>query len=289
MAASSDKLNADLPPFFAQIPPQIMPLLPPALSVLSFPIITSLSQLIQYKILRVTTANTIPSLIPSLIPSRPPFPSLPSRAVNIVTVCAAASIGHTIHARSLNYLYPSSSRPSKHDINSSLSHYARISLTTLFLFTLTAPSLLSLSPSSYFTPGAFARVSLPATLDYATPSMRARLNTIYRGAGCHTCGTLPSRLTPKSETLAMFNADHIPPISLVNYYNSKWYNRLLQKIPLANLGIMKQVFYPQCKACSSVQGASLMGNSLKSFAHGSTFKIGDAGVNGKLHLTKLRL
>jgi hypothetical protein len=156
-----------------------------------------------------------------------------------------------------------------------------VSLLTLLTFSLLSPSLRVLSPSSFFSPGAFAARSLPATMGYATPAARGSLNEIYRLHGCHTCGFRPSPLSSRLATLQQFNADHIPPLSLVKWYNNRWYNKLVRRT-------IAQRFYPQCKGCSSVQGAALARNSMGSILSGSGFQVLAPGKFGKLHVHRLR-
>ena len=84
------------------------------------------------------------------------------------------------------------------------------------------------APSSLVRPGAFAGKSLPATQNYADTNTRERLQLIGRASGCHTCGV----------RRAAFVGDHMPPLSL------------------ARPGQAFR-FYPQCAACSSLQGGSL--------------------------------
>ena len=280
-SSTPSNLRKSLPPPLSYLPPSTLSLLPPLLSALSFPLTTILSQLLQRSPLlgSLTTADTFPPLLPR----RGGLPRLPAAAVNLATVAIAGCVGWSIHSKATNYLYPSTFPSSSSSTSTStLSHHFRISLLTILTFSLLSPSLLSLSPSSYFAPGAFARLSLPATMDYATPAARSKLDGIYRSFGCHTCGVKPTAAARNfGSTLSMFNADHIPPISLVNYYNNRWYNRLVGRK-------IAQVFYPQCKACSGVQGASLAGNSLKAFKNGASFKVGAQGVKGKLHLARLR-
>jgi hypothetical protein len=275
----------------AALPPGVLQYLPPLAGSLSFPAITILSQLLQHSRLlaSVTTADTFPPLLPGSVNRSiggfPLVPRIPSSAINTLTVGIAGCVGWGVHASVHAALYPPAPFSSRKrlDTQQSLSHYARISVVTLLTFAILSPSFRALSPSSYFAPGAFASKSLPASLDYATPAARWKLNSIFRSTGCHTCGYRPNPLSFKTSSLQGFNADHIPPISLVNYYNGKWYNKLLRRT-------ISQRFYPQCKSCSSVQGASLIGNSAKMMSkRGADFRVLGEGLYGKLHLSKMRL
>jgi hypothetical protein len=70
----------------------------------------------------------------------------------------------------------------------------------------------SISPSSYTSPGSFARQCIPAkSTAYATPNERDAIQKIGKKYGCHTCGTRK----PFSGTTDGFVADHIPPNAVV--------------------------------------------------------------------------
>jgi hypothetical protein len=70
----------------------------------------------------------------------------------------------------------------------------------------------SISPSSYTSPGSFARQCIPAkSTAYATPKERDAVRKIGKEYGCHTCGTRK----PFKRMTDGFVADHIPPNAVV--------------------------------------------------------------------------
>ncbi|XP_028405126.1 uncharacterized protein LOC114527625 [Dendronephthya gigantea] len=101
---------------------------------------------------------------------------------------------------------------------------------SLVIFNLLGGKLRQVVPSHLFHPGAFARVSVPASgKSYAKSSAKRKIYLLGRRYGCHSCGKRSHK---------KFIADHIPPNKLVKFYQS-------------------QVFYPQCKTCSQKQGGVL--------------------------------
>jgi len=87
--------------------------------------------------------------------------------------------------------------------------------------------LRAVCPSNLMSPGAFARVSIPARrFIHATPKEKGLNNTAGDRFGCHSCG--------RKEAKGRYVADHQPPSKLA--------------------GTRPQVFLPHCFKCSSLQG-----------------------------------
>jgi hypothetical protein len=124
----------------------------------------------------------------------------------------------------------------------------------------------AIAPSSYTHLGSFARVrvgSIPATDRYATSVQRSTIESIGKKYGCHTCGTRmrkfilapllqssKSKISSEMISTARFVSDHMPPKSVAEQINSRWYNRIF--------GIkVNYRFFPQCITCSSTQGSIL--------------------------------
>ena len=103
----------------------------------------------------------------------------------------------------------------------------------------------AVAPSSYTHLGSFARFSLPATENYATPSQRMALERLGRWVGCHTCGSrMLFRKAPR------FHGDHMPPKVVAQQMNRRWFRKIM--------GTQVQFrFYPQCVECSNLQGSIL--------------------------------
>lgn len=123
----------------------------------------------------------------------------------------------------------------------------------LLAFHLLGGRFWAIAPSSYTTPGSFARQSLPATKDYISPNQRPLLYAIGKRYGCHTCGT---RVPP-------FIGDHMPPLSIAEKWNTSWYRKL---------GIWPKIryrFYPHCAKCSQNQSTVLRiaGKKVQSALH----------------------
>jgi hypothetical protein len=99
----------------------------------------------------------------------------------------------------------------------------------------------ALSPSSLAAEGAFAwaAASLPAGEGYASTPQREALQRFGRLAGCHSCGT---------RFAAQYVGDHVPPLSVASRRP-----RLLSAV----LGRPAFRFYPQCRACSAQQAATM--------------------------------
>lgn len=109
----------------------------------------------------------------------------------------------------------------------------------------------AIAPSSYTHLGSFARASLPATENYASPVQRAKLERLGRLWGCHTCGS--RRLFSfKSNSAARFVGDHMPPKAVAEQMNKSWSRWLLRRGRPVSFR-----FYPQCVSCSSKQGSIL--------------------------------
>jgi hypothetical protein len=121
----------------------------------------------------------------------------------------------------------------------------------------------AISPSSYTHLGSFARPrlgSLPATENYASTAQREVIQKLGKRFGCHTCGTrgrmggvpVIGRLFKASSACKTveFVGDHMPPKSVADQLNQRFYRRLL------NMKVSFR-FYPQCTVCSDRQGSLL--------------------------------
>ena len=136
-------------------------------------------------------------------------------------------------------------------------HAVRVAALALIAFKVLGGRFWSIPPSSYTNLGSFARVShsIPAKMDYATSAQRKVIETVGRRWGCHTCGSRMVFAWAKpsvngATSMVKFHADHMPPRSVADAMNSRWWRRLLRIQ-------MKQRFYPQCVSCSNVQGKIL--------------------------------
>jgi len=125
-------------------------------------------------------------------------------------------------------------------------HTLRICCVGLVAFKLLGGRYWAIAPSTYTHVGSFARVSLPATEQYATTTQRATIERLGRAAGCHTCG---SRRLYRSGSF-QFVGDHQPPKAVAEQMNARWMRRLFgRKVAFR--------FFPQCVDCSSIQGSLL--------------------------------
>ena len=115
----------------------------------------------------------------------------------------------------------------------------------LVAFQLLGGRFWAISPSSYTSIGSFARRGIPATDKYASSAQKVTLQQLGRRFGCHTCG---SKISP-------FVGDHMPPKSVAQEWNARWYNSLLNRK-------VSFKFYPQCTKCSNKQG-SLLSTAMK--------------------------
>jgi len=123
---------------------------------------------------RVIILTTQLPLVASLLTARP------------CPVCCAGYLTHHVHHTYVSP-YPNRSPPTP---CKRASHTLRVSLLTCGVFLLLGGTFQSTSPSSLFSPGAYARVSIPApSAAYATAKEKGMLKEIYRKHGCHTCGT----------------------------------------------------------------------------------------------------
>ncbi|KAF0699314.1 Aste57867_10104 [Aphanomyces stellatus] len=131
--------------------------------------------------------------------------------------------------------------------------------TGLLLFRLLGGRFRALAPSDFRHPGAFghAKISLPATLEYADGNARAVIQSFGRLYGCHTCGI--------RSAAAKFHADHQPPVMVAKAENERFWAKYIT-------GPIVQRYYPQCGGCSNIQGAQVKKNAKKL----------------KLHLTSVR-
>ncbi|OQR96825.1 hypothetical protein THRCLA_21978 [Thraustotheca clavata] len=130
----------------------------------------------------------------------------------------------------------------------------------LLLFRLLGGRFRSLAPSDFRHPGAFAyaKRSLPATIEYADVNARAVIQSFGRLYGCHTCGTKTSK----------YHADHMPPVLVAKAENTrllaKIFGHLTQngRLNLQDFFIHVHCrYYPQCEACSNTQGALVKKNA----------------------------
>ena len=95
----------------------------------------------------------------------------------------------------------------------------------------------SVLPSHILKPGAFGYEWIPAKgAQYATSWEKDWIQQLGKRYGCHTCG--------RRRGVAKFSADHQPPSKLV---------------PNGDPGVQK--FYPQCEACSGLQGGVISNGS----------------------------
>lgn len=88
-------------------------------------------------------------------------------------------------------------------------------------------------PSNLLQPGSFAQRAIPVNSAlHASDGQKKIIQELGKQYGCHTCGR---------KRVAQFVADHQPPTKLNQSSNT------------ASL----QWYYPQCRSCSSLQGAAL--------------------------------
>ena len=131
--------------------------------------------------------------------------------------------------------------------NNPFLHTIRVCVVGLLCFKLLGGRYWSVAPSSYTHVGSYARGSIVATDQYATPVQRLAVQRLGRRFGCHTCGRKPLPFLPSKIT---FIGDHQPPKSVAYQLNQQWFRRLLgRKIPFR--------FYPHCVTCSNKQGGIL--------------------------------
>ena len=111
----------------------------------------------------------------------------------------------------------------------------------------------SVLPSHILKPGAFGYEWIPAKgAQYATTWEKDWIQQLGKRYGCHTCG--------RRKGVIKFSADHQPPSKL---------------IPNVDPGVQK--FYPQCDACSGLQGGVISNgawdrNSMAIIAHPSSLR-----------------
>lgn len=102
------------------------------------------------------------------------------------------------------------------------SHYTRITLLGLLTYRVLLNSrFMSVAPSSFTNLGAFAKKGIPATLEYATGKERRTIQMLGKDFGCHTCGV---------KGRVKFNADHMPPLSIVKRENMKFLRKVSEPI-----------------------------------------------------------
>lgn len=210
----------------------------------------AVSTFLQQQLLRISTGTPAP--LPSII--------------GMATVCAASVISHQAalgvadarHANAPLDQYPRYLRPRFQPLQQQQDvltigpvqipmHTIRICCLGLLTFKCLGGRFWAIAPSSYTDVGSFARVSLPATSNYATASERAALERMGRRWGCHTCG---SRMLFTTQRGARFVGDHMPPKSVAEQMNHVWWRRLFRiQVPFR--------FYAQCINCSNKQGSIL--------------------------------
>ncbi|GMH56130.1 hypothetical protein TrLO_g7693 [Triparma laevis f. longispina] len=235
-------------------PPNLLPLF---YSTLTFPAVLQISQLLQ-STLQISTSDRLPPLgLPRKMTSGPltPFNRLSNLIRPSCTVIGCLTIITAGLASS--YVYDTmSAHPTSGNTLTNRDYYAHIvrtCLLTSLIFRGLGGRLVSTSPSSLIARGAFYRKGIPATMEYATTAEKIKLSKIFRAYGCHTCGYRPG-VMPLTSPLK-FHADHVPPLSVVKYLNSKGWRGLINKK-------ISQVFAPQCTNCSKQQGGALS-NRLK--------------------------
>ncbi|EJK60234.1 hypothetical protein THAOC_19455 [Thalassiosira oceanica] len=139
------------------------------------------------------------------------------------------------------------SRGERRERNQAWMHAARVCVLGLLTYKMVLRSnFFSISTSSYTHKGSFARVGIPATMNYASPSQRIQIEKLGRRWGCHTCGSrmIFSKLSTK------FHGDHIPPVSVAKQMSQQTWRKFLGLT-------VPQKFYPQCVNCSGKQGSLL--------------------------------
>jgi hypothetical protein len=130
--------------------------------------------------------------------------------------------------------------------NNQYMHTIRICIVGLVCFKVLGGRFWSIAPSSYTHIGSYARGSIAATDQYATPLQRKAIERLGRIYGCHTCGSKPFF----HSAVVNFIGDHQPPKAVSYQMNQRWFRRILGwKVPFR--------FYPQCAPCSSKQGGIL--------------------------------
>lgn len=121
--------------------------------------------------------------------------------------------------------------------------------TSVSVFVLLRGKFSSVLPSDVLTPGAFGKVNLPASENYATTSKRLQLQVIGKKNGCHSCGS--------RHIQGEFIADHQPPLAIVKRKTSKTKHLLYRILKFfrkkTKYHPVQQKFYPQCNSCSNVQ------------------------------------
>lgn len=155
------------------------------------------------------------------------------------------------------------------------------------MFKLLGGRFWSVAPSSFTAPGSFALITpgvgciSAKSSSYATAAEKVSLRRMGQKFGCHTCGTR----RPFYKMGGVFIADHIPPNAVVEQWTRNqrmdWFRSFLRKLKLAPQLRIQQYFFPQCKACSGIQGGLLsagvssnarrlrfVGGGKKSYFHG---------------------
>jgi hypothetical protein len=212
-----------------------------------------------------------------------PIPSL----AGVVSVCAAACISHKValfveesqsrRRRPIRSWGQFMSAWPKDTSNTvvTVGHFRvttqmiRVCMVGMLTFRVLGGRFWAVAPSSYTHLGSYARGSLPATANYATPFQRGKIERMGRIFGCHTCGS--RRLWQRIDT-HQFVGDHMPPKSVADQMNRAVWRRMTgRKVSFR--------FYPQCVVCSSKQG-SLLSAATQRMNNNSALRIKLANVGG---------
>jgi len=115
-------------------------------------------------------------------------------------------------------------------------------------------------PSSIISTGVYARRGggVPATSEVATQAQRKWIQRMGRLHGCHHCGYRP---LVNFSGRVKYIADHMPPTNRVYIESKKMWRKVL------NLTKMKQMLYPQCGKCCSIQASAARANAHKPIFH----------------------
>ena len=195
---------------------------------LAFPAVLGLGQVGLFKPLRLTCSSSLASVF--------------GGASVLVAGCIASATA--VYALSLTHHWEVSSQPDSPSVSNrkTVEFGARellVSTTTsAIMFRALGGRFSSVLPSHLLKPGAFAQEWIPVRSTQATERQRHIVKQLGKSHGCHSCGT---------RSVKQFHADHQPPNKIQNGLNS-----------LSNSanGILQRL-YPQCKKCSSLQGALL--------------------------------
>ena len=103
-------------------------------------------------------------------------------------------------------------------------------------------------PSDLRYMGAYAKMGIPCTVEYADNAMRGRVQMIGHIFGCHSCGV---RHAPEA---GLWVADHQPPNNIAKGMSNEPLRRAVFRLSGERLGGRPpQQFYPHCVECSNWQ------------------------------------